>query len=183
MLMCFLFPLSAVALVTDWQIVPNESTLTFTGKQNGSPISGEFKKFTGEIKFDPLNLHESHIKIIVDINSINLTFKDIEDTLKSKDWFDIKLFPTATFEADNFVKLGDDHYQAKGKLTIRNKAIPIDIDFTKEKGPSNNKVKVKGEVSIKRTQFEVGKGEWGSTDEVEDDVKVNFVLAAEKKGL
>jgi polyisoprenoid-binding protein YceI len=55
------------------------------------------------------------------------------------------------------------------------------VNFAEEETSSNDKVKVKGSLIIKRTVFGVGQGEWASTKEVKDDVVVDFVVTAVKK--
>src|SRR5262245_57300982 len=86
-------PLITVAAVPSWQIVPDKSSLTFTGVQNDAPVSGKFKKFTGDIKFDPAQLNASSVKIVVDTNSVFTSYSDLVDALKTADWFNVKLFP------------------------------------------------------------------------------------------
>lgn len=181
----FLFVLVFIAVqvfaaAPTWDVLRSESKITFTGTQNDSPISGEFKKFTGEITGDLDQLDKSKVKIIIDINSLSVSFKELEDTLKSPDWFDVRLFPEAIFIADQFKKIDDKTYEAKGTLTIRNKKLPLNVMFNIEEH-TKDRAKVQGSASIKRTAYEVGKGEWGNTDEVKDDVIVNFNLTAVKK--
>ncbi|MBV8801738.1 MAG: YceI family protein [Gammaproteobacteria bacterium] len=173
-------PMIVVAAVSTWQIIPTESTLTFTGTLNNAPTLGQFKSFNGEIHFDPDKLNESDVQIVVDIASITTSYPDIANTLKMPDWFDVKMFPQAVFKASKFNKMGDKSYQANGELTIRDKTIPVTISFTEEDLPQN-KVRIKGNTILKRTQFNVGQGEWADTDSVKDEVKVEFNLMAIKK--
>ncbi len=176
-----LFPLVAYAgPVPTWQIVPNESTLVFTGIQNNAPVSGKFTHFTGDIKFDPTALANSSVKIVVDIDSITASYKDLVDTLKTKDWFDVKSFPQAVFVSKQFQMTGGNTYQVTGTLTVRDKTQPLTLNFQVTES-SNNKAKVTGSTTIKRTAFGVGQGEWSGTNEVKDDVKVNFSLSVIKK--
>lgn len=168
------------AAVTEWQILPSESELTFTATQNGAPVNGKFKAFTGEIHFDPNQLNQSRAKITVNMASVSTSYAEIGDTLVTSDWFDTKLFPQAVFTADSFTKTGDKTYQAKGNLTIRNKTMPIIVTFTEEEY-SATKARMKGSTTVKRSAFGVGQGEWASTSEVKDDVQVNFVLSAVRK--
>ena len=175
----FLTPV-AMAAVPAWQIVPSESTLTFTGTQNGAPVTGEFKRFTGEINFDPQQLQASNIKIIVDIGSIADAYNQLADTLKTADWFNEKGFPQAVFQAHEFTKTGNKTYQAKGTLTIRDKTLPVTLNFTQEEY-TTTKARVKGSTTLKRTAFGVGQGDWADTNAVKDDVRVDFVLTAVKK--
>lgn len=177
----FVFTSTTIAApVPQWEIVPSESKLTFTGIQNNAPTKGEFKKFTGDIRFDPQQLNASHVKIIVDVTSVYTSYSDLLDTLKTTDWFDVKDFPQAVFETQSITKTADKTYQAKGTLTIRDKSIPVTVDFTQEE-LTPTKARIKGTATIKRTQFGVGQGEWASTDEVKDDVKIDFDLSAIRK--
>ena len=47
--------------------------------------------------------------------------------------------------------------------------------------PSATKGLVEGSTVIKRSAFGVGQGEWASTDQIKDDVTVNFKVSANKK--
>lgn len=174
-----LLPMMAHA-APHWEIVPNDSSLIFTATQNGSPISGEFKKFTGDINFDPEALGSSNVQINVDVASVSTSYKDVETTLKTPEWFSTKLFPNAVFKASQFKKTGNNAYQANGTLTIRDKTVPIVLNFILDEY-TQTKAHATGGTVLKRTAFDVGIGEWAKTDEVKDDVKVDFVLSAVKK--
>lgn len=174
-----LFSSAVFAQAPAWKIVPAESTLTFAATQNGAPVTGAFKKFSGEINFDLQHLDECKVKIVVDMNSLSTTYGDLTTTLESPDWFNNKLFPQAVFSADQFTKTGDKQYEAKGTLTIRDKSIPVTLAFTAEQ-PTADTAVVKGSTTLQRTAFGVGQGEWASTREVKDDVKVNFEVHATK---
>ena len=172
--------LSTVAAAAPaWKIIPSQSSLTFTATQNNSPVSGKFKQFSGTINFDPDQLSTSAINIVVDIASVSTSYAEVGDTLKTPDWFDAKLFPQAVFKATQFTKTGSNNYEAHGILTIRDKSIPVTLAFTLKEFPPT-KALATGETTLKRNQFGLGKGEWAKTDEVKDDVKVDFVLSAQK---
>lgn len=179
-LVLFIFPILAKAAAPAWQMVPKDSTITFTATQNNSPVSGVFKTFSSEINFDPSALDSSSVKITVDTGSVSTSYKEVGETLKAPEWFDVKIFPQAIFTANHFTKTGDKTYKAEGTLTIRDKTVPVVLTFNLEEY-SATKARVKGETSLKRTQFGVGSGDWAKTDEVKDDVKVEFTLVATKK--
>lgn len=174
-----LLPTLSFADAPAWKMVPTESTLSFTATQNGAPVTGKFTKFTGDIHFDPKQLDQSHVKIIVDVSSISDAYNQLSDTLKTPDWFNTKVFPQAVFEAKEFSKTGENSYQAKGKLTIRDKTQPVTLTFTSEEYTAT-KARMKGETTIQRTIFGVGQGEWADTKAVKDDVHVEFTVAAVK---
>lgn len=177
----FIFmPALALAAIPVWQIIPNESSLTFTATQNGAPVTGEFKKFTAEINFDPAQLNANNVKVIVDAGSISDPYNQLSDTLKSADWFNVKQYPQAVFTANKFTKTGDKAYQANGTLTIRDKSLPVTLAFTQQEY-TQTKAIIKGSTTIKRTAFGVGQGEWADTTAVKDEVRIDFTVSAVKK--
>ena len=176
-LMTLFFSTWTLAAPTAWQIIPDKSHLTFTATQNNSPLMGQFTTFTGDINFDPNQLATSHVTIVVDIASIKTSYAEVADTLKTPDWFDVKVFPKAIFKTKGFKKLASGSYQADGTLTIRDKTMPIPLQFTFVENATGQAV-VKGSTTFKRTLFGVGRGEWSKTDALMDDVVVNFDLMA-----
>jgi polyisoprenoid-binding protein YceI len=168
------------ATAPQWTMIPGDSKLTFTATQNGAPVSGEFNSFTAAINADPVDLKSSMIDIVVDMNSITASYPELKDTLISSDWFNVKMFPKAEFKATNFKKTADNNYQAMGTLTIRDKLVPVTLTFTADL-VDPKKGLVTGSTTIKRTAFGVGQGDWASTDEIKDDVTVNFKITATKQ--
>jgi len=53
-----------------------------------------------------------------------------DTALPQADWFDVKHFPQATFEAAGFTPKGDGAYEAAGKLTIRGVTKDAVLPFT-----------------------------------------------------
>ncbi len=167
----------AFAAAPAWKIEPAASNIKFTATQNGSPVSGEFKSFTGDINFDPSDLATSHVSIDVDLGSVSTSYGEVADTLKTPDWFNVKVFPKAVFKADHFTKTGDKTYTADGTLTIRDKSQSVTLTFTLQ-DYSKTKALANGSTTIKRTAFGVGQGDWAKTDAVKDEVKIDFTVSA-----
>ncbi len=167
------------AAAPKWQIIPDKSSITFTATQNDAPVTGEFKSFTGDINFDPEQLSISNVAIVVDITSVKTSYAEIAKTLLSPEWFDAKTFPKATFKATSFSKIGDNNYQANGTLTIRDKTSAVTLTFTLQPVTKTTTI-AKGETKIQRSTFGIGRGEWASTDNVKDEVKIDFTLAASR---
>lgn len=173
-------PIELKAAVQKWDILKEKSTITFTATQNNSPVSGEFKTFSGEINFDVNQLSLSNVSIVIDMNSVTTSYPDIANTLKTQEWFDVKTYAKATFKATSFNKLDENSYQAKGILTLRDKSSTLIFPFElKQITPTTTEAK--GEVTLQRSTFGIGRGEWVSTNNVKDEVKLNFTLTAIKK--
>jgi polyisoprenoid-binding protein YceI len=162
-----------------WQLNAKESTLTFTATQNNAPVSGQFKKFSVLTNFDPKALNNSQIQVNVDMNSVSVPYAELLDALKSTDWFNIKQFPEAVFKAKKIKQLNKNTYEADGTLTVRDHAAPLKVTFVLEEY-SPTKARVKGHALLKRSTFGVGQGEWASTDDVKDDVQIDFSLLVTK---
>jgi polyisoprenoid-binding protein YceI len=169
----------AFAQAPQWQIIRDDSTISFTGTQNNAPVTGEFKSFDAKIHFDEKNLKESHVSFTVDMNSIKGSFAELASMLKASDWFDTSSFPTARFTSTTFTHQEGNQYQVLGELEIRDKKAPITLFITVDQNTPTTLL-VKGETTIKRTIFGVGQGDWSDTKEVKDDVKVNFNLDLKK---
>jgi polyisoprenoid-binding protein YceI len=163
-----------------WQMDPADSSITFTATQNNSPVSGQFKTFKSNIDFDPAELNKSHVTITVDMNSVSTSYKEVGDTLKTPDWFNVKIFPQAVFKATHFTKTGDNSYTANGSLTMRDKTVPVTLRFVLDEY-TPNKAHAKGSTTLKRSAFGMGQGDWAKTDDLKDDIEINFILAATKK--
>ncbi len=179
-LSCLLFLSMGVMAVPQWAIVPDKSTLSFSATQNNAPAEAYFDQFSGVISFSPEQLATSHVRIVVDMASVSADYEDLVVTLKMPEWFDVKKFPQAIFESSTFSKIKDDEYKAVGKLTIRDKTEPVTLMF-KVKKIAANEMGIKGQATVERLQFGVGQGEWASTDEVEDEVKINVDITISKK--
>lgn len=191
-LFCVCLPLMSKALPKEgemgttvmspsWRIVVPESSITFTATQNNVPISGQLTKFSGEVYFSTDNHRYSHnfVSITVDMKSLTTSYEELSNTLKSKDWFDINQFPESTFIASEFKPKDDKHWEAVGKLTLRNKTLPITLNFIIDEY-TETKLKLHGIAILKRNDFGVGQGDWSKTDSIKDEVTVSVQLSAVK---
>jgi polyisoprenoid-binding protein YceI len=177
--MIWINPIMTFALnIPNWEIVNKESTITFSATQNNAPISGQFLHFSGtHIAFDPEQLKKSHAEITVDMNSVMTSYEEILKNLKMTEWFNVDLFPKAIFKSTQFIKVEKNIYQVSGMLTIKNKTSPMTIQFTLDEY-TPDKIRIKGYFILKRTQFNIGEGDWANVDNIKDDVKVDFTILA-----
>ena len=173
-------PMAILAGVPKWEILKEKSSITFAATQNNSTVTGEFKTFSGEINFDTAQLSVSNVSLVIDIDSVTTSYPEIAKTLKSPSWFDSKTYPKGTFKATSFKKVGDNTYEANGILRLRDKSLMITVPFELTSLSATTAV-AKGEVAIQRSTFGVGAGEWATTDNVKDEVKISFTLSATKK--
>src|ERR1700735_1707060 len=114
-------PLLAVtpAAAAEWGVDTAKSRLEFSGVQNEMPFKGSFGKWTAEISFDPAHPGAGHVKVTIDRASPKTGDIQRDTALPQAEWFDVKSFPQASFEAGSVVAKGGDAYEAPGGLTIR----------------------------------------------------------------
>jgi polyisoprenoid-binding protein YceI len=152
---------------------PAASRLEFTGVQEGAEFKGTFRKFTAAVDFAPEALASARFDVQIDLNSLDTMDKDRDQTMRGPDLFDIAHYPTAHYVTRSFTKTAAG-YSALGALTLHGvtKDVPIDFQFVAAAGKS----KIEGTAKLKRLDFGVGQGDWKSTAEVKDEVKVTFSL-------
>ncbi|KTC93508.1 YceI family protein [Fluoribacter dumoffii] len=179
-LFLFLLNTSYANASSEWTIVPNESSISFTATQNNAPVTGSFKEFTATIIADPAHLQDSKVDVVVNMNSLTTSYAEITSILTGPDWFNTKEFPKAEFKSTKFIKKDDKNYEATGTLTIKNKSVPVTLNFTAVESPKGHVV-VEGHTNLKRLDFGIGQGDWSSTSEIKDEVTVNFKAVAQQK--
>ena len=177
-----MFCLAAVARaaspVTSYTADPSGSRLDFFGIQEGAEFKGTFHKFTAAIDFSPDALAGSHFDVQIELNSLDSMDRDRDTTMRGPDLFDVAHFPAAHYVTSGFTKTPAG-YSATGALTLHGvtKDVPIDFVFVSTPGGA----KLEGTAKLNRLQFGVGQGDWKSTDEVKDAVKVAFSLLLKPK--
>ena len=156
-------------------LVPAQSQITFTSKQMGVPVDGQFKKFDAQIAFDPAKLAASRIAFTVDTGSATLGVKESDAELPKAPWFNVPKFPQATFQSTAIKALGGGKYEVAGKLNIKGNSQDVTVPVAMTQ--SGATTTATGSFPIKRLAFKIGENEWADTSMVADDVQVNFKLA------
>lgn len=170
----------AASPVTSYTADPSASRLDFIGIQAGAEFKGTFRKFTAAIDFAPDALASSHFDVQIDLNSLDTMDDDRDTTMRGPDIFDIAHFPASHYVTRSFTKTPTG-YSAAGTLSLHGvtKDVPIDFVFVSTPGGA----KLEGTAKLNRLEFGVGQGDWKSTDQVKDVVKVAFSLILKPRSL
>lgn len=162
---------------TAWRIDP-ASKLGFRGAMGGEGFSGQFRRWSGQIAFDPKDLAHSSVVVAVDTSSAQTGDADRDQALPGADWFSAKVFPKATFATRSFKDLGGGRYQAIGDLTLRGMKKPVVLPFTLT--ITGDTARAIGAVQINRLDFGVGQGRWNTGEVVAAQVTVTVDLTAHR---
>ena len=157
-------------------LVSERSNVRFVSKQMGVSVEGGFRRFTGQLNFDPAHPEIARARIEVELASVDAGSAEANDEVVGKDWFFVRQFPIARFDIRRVKALGNGQYEVQGTLTIKNvtQDMVTKASFHEEAGLGI----FTGSFILKRLAFGIGEGAWGDPGVVADDVKVNFVLAA-----
>ena len=156
-----------------------KSSITAISKQMNVPVEGVFKKFSARISFDPAKPAAGSARLTIDVGSYDLGDESYNDQVRGKEWFDAKTYPSATFVSSAIAPAGGNQYKVTGKLTIKGKSQTVVVPVTvTQQGATQT---FDGSLPIKRSQFDIGTGEWKDTSVVADDVVIKFHIVAAHK--
>lgn len=174
----YVFP--AFADAASYKLIKEKSTLKFYAISNGAPVEGEFKDFSADIKFNSDKPEESKISVEVVMASVFASYDEVVKNLLSKDWLAASEFPKAVFTSEKITRMpNSDNYYADGKLQLRDKTLPVMLNFQLQFVDDKNAI-AKGYVTLHRNDFGIGQGQWKKDDVVKDEVRVEFRVVAEK---
>jgi polyisoprenoid-binding protein YceI len=169
----------AIALGAHAQVDMSKSSVTATSKQMNVPTDGKFNKFTAQVSFDPAKPAAGSANISIDTGSYDLGDDDYNKQVRGAEWFDAAKYPTATFVSSAIAPAGGNKYNVTGKITIKGKSQTVTVPVTITQSGATETFD--GALPIKRSQFDVGTGEWKDTSVVADEVVIKFHIVAAKK--
>ncbi len=157
--------------------VAAQSSLSFSGTQQGERFTGVFRDFDARIAYAPDQLPGSHIDVTIRLKSLDSKSQDRDSALAGADWFDFAKFPTATFHAAT-IRISSAGPVGDADLTIKGKTKRISFPFTWKNDSGKNVLDAR--VTLDRLDFGVGAGEWADESVAgrKVDVVVHLVLAS-----
>ena len=151
-----LVPVSAGA-ATSWEIVHDESRLGFEATQQGGEFEGQFEDFSAEMRFSPDDLATSGFDVRIRMASVDTGSSQRDSSLPDAAWFNIEAFPEASYVTRE-IRATADGYEAVGDLTIRGNTHEVILPFTWQS--DGERAEMDARVTIDRTRFGIGQGDW-----------------------
>lgn len=116
---------------TKWKLDKGHSSVRFSvNHMVVSEAEGTFKMWDGTVEHSKDDFSDAKISFTVDVNSINTDNERRDGHLKSDDFFNAEKFPTMKFESTSMKPLGNNKYELKGNLTIRDVTKPVTFQVT-----------------------------------------------------
>lgn len=166
---------TTLAETGNWDMQAEGSHIRFSALQEGETFTGEFKDFSGLIRFDPENPEAGSVKVEIPLKSVDAGSNDRNSTLPDKVWFSTKKFPIATFTSTD-ISVADDGYLAKGALTLKGVSVPVDLPF--DLALDGKKAVMTSTYEMDRTKWNVGAAPWDTDEWVSRSVTLDIQVTA-----
>src|SRR3569833_1298967 len=118
-----------MATATKWVIDPMHSEVQFKVKHLViSTVTGFFKSFEGTLETENEDFSDAKINFSLDINSIDTTQTHRDEHLKGPEFLNAEQYPHIKFASTSFTKTGDDEFELKVDLTVKDVTKPVTLN-------------------------------------------------------
>jgi polyisoprenoid-binding protein YceI len=177
--------LGQAASATTYTLEPNYTQGVLRWDHLGfSYPAAQFAQGAGTLEFDEGDPTMSSIKVTIPLASLSTGVPDLDEHLKSEDFFEVAKFPTATFVSTRVEKdAGMNRFKVTGNLTIRKVTRPVMLTVTLLKIGMNARTEVPtigfdARGTLKRSDFGLG----AFVPQVSDEIQLQVTTqAAEAK--
>jgi polyisoprenoid-binding protein YceI len=167
---------SAASAVEFSRVLADKSQVAFGFKQMNVPLEGRFKRFTGELSFDPAKPAVAKATIDIDVASIDTGSDEGNDEVVGKLWFDAKTHPRAKFVSTAVKPLGGNRFEVTGQMSIKGRTRAVVVPATFRQDGANGVFE--GTLTIKRADYAVGEGMWADFTAVANEIDIRFRIVA-----
>jgi polyisoprenoid-binding protein YceI len=91
-------------------------------------LLGRFNEFEGSFSYDEANPSAAKVKVTINVASLDSNHAERDKHLRSKDFFDVRKHPKASFESTSYAPNGDGTGVLTGNFTLHGTTKPIEID-------------------------------------------------------
>lgn len=111
-----------------WSIDKAHSTIGFTTRHMVvSKVRGTFKEYNAEVQLPEDDFTKAQVSFEAETASIDTGNEQRDGHLKSDDFFNSGQYPTLKFKSTSITKSGEEEYDMKGDLTIRDVTKPVTL--------------------------------------------------------
>ena len=155
--------LAAPALATTYTLEPNYTQVVFNWDHLGYSFpTAQIARGTGMLEFDAMNPTQAKVKVTMPIAMLASGVPDLDEHLKSEDFFDVAKHPDAVFTSTKVEKgMGPDRLRVTGTLEMHaiRKPITLDVKILKVGNNARTGVPTVGfnaTAKLKRSDFNLG---------------------------
>lgn len=171
LLSCALTP---VAAQPQAQLVMAGSEVSFTTRQMGVPVQGQFGSFSAQVRLDPKNPASGSVSVIIDTASARFGTAELDREIGQPGWLASSRFPQARFTSTAVRGLGGGRFEVLGQLELKGTRRELRVPVSLATAGAHSVAS--GAFVIDRLQFAIGENEWADTSLLAADVQVRFKL-------
>jgi polyisoprenoid-binding protein YceI len=169
---------SAPAAADEWRMT-EDSELTFEASWEETALPGRFPSFDVELATVDGSIEGGKLVVTVDLVAADMDDPDINEAIAGDEWFAVERFPVATYTSRSIRRAEENTYVAEGELDLKGHAEPVAVPFTWQ--ASGSSVTMTGKLTLDRTRFGIGSGEWADDDSIGQAVTVTFRVFLERQ--
>lgn len=125
---------NAFAAPVSYQIDPNHTDVIAGWSHFGfSHPTARFGQVDGVIVYDTANVGQSSVKVTIPLSGIDTGVPDLDEHLRSSDFFDAEKYPAITFNSTKTEAAGDNKLRVTGDLTVHGVTKPVVLDVSLNK--------------------------------------------------
>ena len=167
-----------------WQVDMPKSALGYVVIWDKEPFKGEFKTWTADIEFDPLDLAHAKASVVIGIASMVSEDPENDKYRNGPNGLDASRFAQARFVTKSFRAAGNGRYEAVADLSIHGVTKEVRLPFAL--AITGNTAHMTGELTLSRVDYGIGTGsvfgiDWASERSVAHAVKVTIDLTATRR--
>lgn len=158
----------------EWQLDQAASRIEFRAYYQEQPAPGHYREFDARLSFDPARPEEGRVEVTVALASFDMGSREIEEAVRAPEWLDLARFAQARFTSRDIRREAANRYVAHGTLSLKGVERAIAVPFQWQ--PAGAGARMTGEMTLDRTAFGIGSGEWASGDTIGLQIDVMFDL-------
>lgn len=163
---------NAVAAPVSYKIDANHTDVIAGWSHFGfsNPVA-RFGGVDGMIAYDADHVGQSSVKVTIPLSGLNSGIPDLDEHLRSGDFFEAEKYPEITFNSTKAEAAGTNKLRVFGDLTLHGVTKPVVLDVTLNKAgehPLGKRAAIgfDANTTIKRSDFGIGKYVPNVSDEI-----------------
>jgi polyisoprenoid-binding protein YceI len=117
---------------------PQHTAILFKINHMGlSTFVGRFNKVDASLEFDPAHIANAKLTAVIDVASVDVNNKELEENLRGSSWFHTEKYPQALFKTTSVQTIDEKRAKFSGTFTLHGITEPIVLDVTFNGGGNN----------------------------------------------
>lgn len=158
------------------EVTSQSGSIAFEGSKVTASHQGSFPNFSGAVTLSPDSITDSSVSITIDTTTLEADQERLTSHLRSDDFFDVEVYPTATFASTSIAEgaEGNATHTVTGNLTLH--GVEKSISFPATLELIGGSINILSEFHINRQDF--GISYTGASDNlIRDEVVIRIILS------